>query len=313
MLVWYGKLSVLDLTIIPSACKLSNNFVCPAEKAAHCRDGPSILYAMKPVSYLDILRRTKKNNCGECGHPTCMAFAVVVAKTGGDPILCPYIDLAGLTLPEAAADNLSELARKRDLALIKHLKTKIMPLDFAALTEPLGADCSADQDDTLVFSYLGQKVTFSKDTILLGGAEPEDPRDQILLYNYVASGGGRRPDNNWIGLESLPNSISKVKTLETYCENRLADLFTGWETDRILDLGRKLDGVPEPDTAASLGVIIPVLPMVPQYLLFWDHEPADGFAARVKLLFDQHVLDYLDLESLVFSAERLADRFEEFL
>jgi hypothetical protein len=267
---------------------------------------------MTSVSYLDILRRTKKDNCGKCGHPTCMAFAVVVAKTGGDPTLCPYIDLTGLTLPEAGANTVSELARERDLELIKHLKTKIVPLGFAALAEPLGAEWSADHPDTLVFYYLGQEVMFNKDIILLDGAKPEDPRDQILLYNYVASGGGRRPGNNWIGLESLPNSISKVKTLETYCENRLADLFTGRETDRILNLGQKLGGIPEPDTAASLGVIIPVLPMVPQYLLFWDHEPEDGFAARVKLLFDQHVLDYLDLESLIFSAERLADRFEEF-
>ena len=267
---------------------------------------------MTSVSYLDILRRTKKDNCGKCGHPTCMAFAVVVAKTGEDPTLCPYIDLTGLTIPEAAANNLSELARERDLELIRHLKTKIVPLDFAALAVPLGADWSIDQPDTLVFSYLGQEVTFSKDTILLDGTEPEDPRDQILLYNYVASKGGRRPGNNWIGLESLPNSISKVKTLETYSENRLADLFTGRETESILHLGRKLGGIPEPDTTASVGVIIPVLPMVPQYLLFWDHEPEEGFGARVKLLFDQHVLDYLDLESLIFSAERLADRFEEF-
>jgi hypothetical protein len=267
---------------------------------------------MTTVSYLDILRRTKKNNCGECGHPTCMAFAVAVAKTGADPTRCPSIDLAGLALPEAAADNLSELARGRDLELIRHLKTKIVLLDFAALAEPLGAAWNANQPDTLVFSYLGREVRFSKETILLDNGKPEDPRDQILLYNYVASDGGRRPGNNWLGLESLPNSISKVKTLKTYSENRLAELFTGRATESILHLGRQLGGVHEPGTTACLGVIIPVLPMVPQYLLFWDHEPADGFAARVKLLFDRYVMDYLDLESLVFSAERLADRFEEF-
>ncbi|MCI5159325.1 MAG: DUF3786 domain-containing protein, partial [Candidatus Electrothrix sp. AUS1_2] len=34
----------------------------------------------------------------------------------------------------------------------------------------------------------------------------------------------------------------------------------------------------------------------------------DGFDARVKILFDQHVMDFLDLESLVFAAERMADR-----
>ncbi len=242
-----------------------------------------------------------------------MAFAVAVAKTGGDPSRCPYIDLTGLTLPEAAADTVSELARERDLELIRHLKSKIVSLDFSVLAEPLGAAWSANQPDTLIFSYLGREVTFSKDGILLDNNEPEDPRDQILLYNYVASGGGRRPSNNWLGLESLPNSISKVKTLETYCEKRLADLFTGREAEQILNFVRKLDGIPEPETTASLGVIIPVLPMVPQYLLFWDHEPEDGFDAKVKLLFDQHVMDYLDLESLIFSAERLADRFEDFL
>jgi hypothetical protein len=187
-----------------------------------------------------------------------------------------------------------------------------MPLHFPTLAEPLGAEWKANQPDTLVFSYLGQEVLFSKDTILLDSAEPEDPRDQILLYNYVASGGRRRPDGDWIGLESLPNSISKVKTLETYCENRLADLFTGKAPDHILAHNRKMGGIPEPDTTASLAIIIPVLPLVPQYLLFWDQEPEDGFGARVKLLFDRNVLDYLDLESLVFSAERLADRLENF-
>ncbi len=33
----------------------------------------------------------------------------------------------------------------------------------------------------------------------------------------------------------------------------------------------------------------------------------DGFEARVKILFDQNVMDFLDLESLVFAAERMAD------
>jgi hypothetical protein len=48
--------------------------------------------------------------------------------------------------------------------------------------------------------------------------------------------------------------------------------------------------------------------MVPQYLLFWEEEPEDGFEPKVKVLFDHHVLDFLDLESLVFSAERFAER-----
>jgi hypothetical protein len=268
---------------------------------------------MTPVSYLDILRRTKKNNCGACGYSTCMAFAVAVAKTGADPGRCPDLDLTDMPVSAPEAENIDDLARQRDLTLIDHLRTKIAPLDLAALAGPLGARWSADHPDVLSFSYLGRMVRFGRNTILLDGTEPEDPRDQILLCNYVASGGGRRPANDWLGLESLPNSISKVKTLETYGEKRLADLFSGRQPDYLLGLLEKIGGIAEPNAAASLGVIIPVLPMVPQFLLFWDAEPEDGFAARTKLLFDRHVLDFLDLESLVFSAERLADRLAEMI
>ncbi|MCW5200548.1 DUF3786 domain-containing protein, partial [Desulfobulbus sp. F4] len=43
----------------------------------------------------------------------------------------------------------------------------------------------------------------------------------------------------------------------------------------------------------------------------WEADTEDGFAAKVKVLFDHHVLDFLDLESLVFAAERMADRLLE--
>lgn len=58
--------------------------------------------------------------------------------------------------------------------------------------------------------------------LTLAGGPPDDPRDQILLYNYVAFGGGVAPSETWIGMESLPNSISKISTLSTYCEQKLA-------------------------------------------------------------------------------------------
>ena len=53
--------------------------------------------------------------------------------------------------------------------------------------------------------------------------------------------------------------------------------------------------------------------MVPQFLLFWEGEPEDGFEPKAKVLFDHHVLDFLDLESLVFSAERFAERLVHLL
>lgn len=253
----------------------------------------------------EILGRTPKTNCRQCGQLTCLAFAALVAKSGVDPKKCPFINLSGLEIESKKGSALEELAQERDFELIEYLKSKIAVLDFLRIAPGLGAAC---ENDTLFFNYLGQRVQLSKKQVLLDQKEPEDPRDQILLYNYVHSEGGRSPLNNWVGLESLPNSISKVKTLATYCEDRLASLFSGKPQNLLIDLGESIGGIHDPSASATAGIIFPVLPMVPQYLLFWDAEPAEGFDAKVKILFDRNVMDFLDLESLVFSAERLADR-----
>ncbi|OGQ96700.1 MAG: hypothetical protein A2521_07360 [Deltaproteobacteria bacterium RIFOXYD12_FULL_57_12] len=266
---------------------------------------------MSPSSLLDIVRRTPKNNCGQCGYPTCLAFAAAVTATGVDHGRCPFLDCAGLTFAAAPAAVLDELARERDLALVDHLKTKIAGHDFAAVAGPLGATWSAAQPDALIFTYLGQQVSMSKAVLLMNGLAPSDPRDQILLYNYVERGGGPLPIGPWIGLESLPNTISKVRTLAVYGEEPLARHLAGLNSGQRQTVAGQLGAQAAPVAGAALGLIVPVLPRLPLYVIFWGAEPEDGFTARVKVLFDEQVLTILDLESLVFCAERLAERVAE--
>ena len=79
----------------------------------------------------------------------------------------------------------------------------------------------------------------------------------------------------------------------------------------LTDLGVQLDGYdgpPDLGSTATSSLVVPVLPMVPQYLLFWEEDAEVGIEAKAKVLFDHSVLDFLDLESLVFSAERFAER-----
>lgn len=267
----------------------------------------------------EFLKYTPGTNCGECGHPACLAFAVAVTMGGLNSATCPHVDPA--SLPEefraAAEDRGGGLERvekgqdERDMALVAHLKSKVRDLDFSALAEKLGALWDAARPGILVFEYLGRRVELGVESVLMDGEELVDPRDQILLYNYVAYGGGRKPDNTWIGLESLPNTISKVRTLATYCEDRLARRFAGRPGD-LARICTQLGTQPgQGEQSGSVSMVVPVLPFAPQYLLFWDEEPEDGFEARVKVLFDHHVLDFLDVESLVFAAERLADRIAE--
>ncbi len=262
------------------------------------------------------LKYTPASNCGECGYPACLAFAVAVTKGGVSPQLCPYVqgelpaDLAPVQ-KDAGLDAVDRGQEERDMALVVHLKSKVKDLDFKALALRLGADWSAEQPDVLELFYLGRPAVVGRDYVALAGEALVDPRDQILLYNYAAFGGGRVPDGTWVGMESLPNSISKIRTLATYCELRLAKRFSG-RVQKLSELAVKAGGVSGPeDQSGDVGMIISVLPHVPLYLLFWDEEPEDGFEARVKVLFDHNVMDFLDLESLVFASERMADRLAE--
>ena len=256
----------------------------------------------------EIVRRTPKTNCRQCGYPTCLAFSAAVAKSGESFGKCPYLDTNGLDSGQEKGVALEELPGQRDLALIEHLKDKISALDFTRIAAPLGASLCGEGNQTLSFPFLAQEVLLSRQGILLDGRTPDDPRDQILIYNYIHSQGGAAPAMDWIGLETLPNSISKVRTLATYCENRLAELFAPLPAATIMAACRALGGSPHPAPSATLGCIIPVLPRIPQYLVYWEAEPDEGFPAKVKMLFDRQVLNFLDLESLIFSAERLADR-----
>jgi len=255
---------------------------------------------------LEVVARTPKNNCRECGYPTCLAFGAAVSATGIDPRRCPHLNLEGLNI-QVAGVALEDAARQRDLALVEHLQSKIAGADFAALAPRLGATWDA-ATELMTFVYLGQSVVLGKNSIRIDNREPEDPRDQILLYNYVHSGGGDLPVGPWLGLESLPNSIAKVRTLATYCETPLTRLFNGHPLDQLLSGTTAAGGTPVVNPSATMTFIFPVLPRLPQQVIFWAEEPEDGFAARVKILFDQRVLDYLDIESLVFSSERLAER-----
>lgn len=261
---------------------------------------------------LEILQKTPRNNCGKCGYLTCLAFSAAVSKTGEDPAKCPFIDKRELPKMSPVADSMEDIGKEHDLALIKHLKEKIANLTFLEIAPRLGITLTAGTTDTLSFKYLGQETVVNKiEGITIEAHEPEDPRDQILLYNYIHASGGRKPAGNWLGLESLPNSISKIKTLARYGEEPIAELFSNIPPETIIKACQRLDAVPIHESSATIALTFPVLPMLPLQLLFWEAEPEDGFTAKVKILFDEHVMDFLDLESLVFTTERLADRLHQ--
>ena len=52
---------------------------------------------------LDIFKMLPKTNCGECGVPTCMAFAMKLASKSAELSACPYASAEAIELIGAAS------------------------------------------------------------------------------------------------------------------------------------------------------------------------------------------------------------------
>jgi len=221
----------------------------------------------------------------------------------------------GFAIADRGAGGLSGvdgLLDEKDRALVTYLKNKVRKVDLSSAASGLGCEWSGSAPDLLRFRYLGQDVTLSSEGVFFGDKEVDDPRDQILLYNYVFFGGGAARTGEWVGMESLPNSISKVRTLRVYCEERIAAHFCG-RVAALKGCAAWIDGTLKEgqEYACSAAFQVEVLPRLPVMLLFWDEDREDGFPPRVKVLYDRNALSVLDLESLVFASERMAERLVE--
>jgi hypothetical protein len=75
----------------------------------------------------------------------------------------------------------------------------------------------------------------------------------------------------------------------------------------LFEAGKTLgaESVEDLDSRADVALLFRPLPRIPVMLLFWDADPAEGFDAEVKLLFDETITEHLDIESIIFLSERL--------
>jgi len=94
---------------------------------------------------LDIFKQLPKTNCGECGVPTCLAFAMKLAAGGASLNACPHVtEEAKAALSSASAppmrgvtigtgDNALKIGE--ELVLFRHEKTFFNPPGFALLID----------------------------------------------------------------------------------------------------------------------------------------------------------------------------------
>ena len=260
---------------------------------------------------VDLYKKLPATNCGDCGKPSCLAFATQVVGYGYEVKECPHLEAATRKEIEEALKRQREkgvyVKKENHKITREHLKEKIRNHDFEAIYSGLEVGYAVnDGVEALKIPYFGRVVTMRHTGIVRDKDEEFDPWDEVLLYNYIFFSGSKPLKGNWVGLESFPNSLSKRVALEEGCHRRINQVFAG--AQRELDSAcEKLGGSSVTDGHnADLAYRFQPLPKLPLLLLFWDEDKEEGFDSQTKVLFDESAMEYLDLEGLTFVAEKLA-------
>ena len=269
------------------------------------------------LTILQLVKALPMTNCGDCGYATCIAFASHVVKKKESLTLCPHIpsDIFPALNKEIQSQQAKNLhvAPDRFKTAKEFVTGKIRDIDFAELAPFLGGRyVKKDGRDWIILSYLGRLYEISKEEArALENSEEQDVWDIILLYNYIASNCRQSPTGNWISIDALPGSIPKKPELEETCEKRIAQAFKG-DIEGLETAVKILGGISaDVETSADVRMVLRPLPKIPFLLLFWDEDTTEGFEARAKVLFDETILCFLDIESAVFLAEKMASRLIE--
>lgn len=252
-----------------------------------------------------------KTNCKECGFPTCLAFAGMVVSQMHPLKNCPHIP------PEVLKDAQVELAEQyrqgkwlqKDMALealaYAREQTSSMKLEHVALR--IGGELvTAEGDDYIQLPYFNTYIRVNNDKVMDDAGQPLTRNEQTFVYIHIASGGIRKPTGVMKSFKEFPNTVSKVVNMEQYVETPIQKRFSS-HLDELKSKCIQAGGrdVGDQYDASDLAFHFQVFPKIPVVLLFWDQH--DGFEADAKLLFDETVIEHLDIECIMFLSEHLCN------
>jgi hypothetical protein len=264
------------------------------------------------LSVIDIYKKLlPQTNCGDCGFRTCLAFAGMVVSEQLPLENCPYI--ARDKIQDARQELQKQYAEgkwtRRDMSqdALQWARERAASMTMVDLPQRIGGKLLDSADgQSLELPYFNGFIHIKHGHIKKADGSPLTRWEQVFLFNHMAQGGSSLPTGNWKGLVDFPNTVSKIKSMKNHVEAPLIERFSGKAEElknNALSFGGKL--ISDASINADAALLFNPLPRIPVMLLFWDENPDDGYGAEVKLLFDETVIDHLDIESIMFLSERI--------
>jgi hypothetical protein len=162
--------------------------------------------AAMPLSVVDIYQKLlPKTNCGECGFPTCLAFASMVVAEILSLDKCPHIEPAKLEPAQQELDDQHAAGKwtKRDMAAdaLQWARERAASMQIADLPSRIGGRLLKDgKHDILELPYFKDVILIKTGGILKQNGDLLNRWEQVFIYNHMAQGGYREPTGKWKGL-----------------------------------------------------------------------------------------------------------------
>lgn len=254
---------------------------------------------------MEVFKLLKKDNCRDCGKPTCLAFAGAVFQGQMTIDQCPHIDRE---IVKSYGTEKNTRVNEMEAEYIKKLenyKKEIQGIDLELRAEKTGGRFEREK---LIIKIMGKDFSVDK-TGELSTDIHINPWISIPFYEYVLRGKGLELTSNWVQLRELENGADWNNFFKHQCEKpmkEVADNYTNFFEDIIkLFKGEKVENHYDADIA----LIIYPFPKVPMLICY--NEPEDGLGSDLNLFFDETASENLGVELLYRLGTGVSVMFEK--
>jgi len=263
-----------------------------------------------PLSVVDLYAKIlPKTNCKDCGFLTCIAFAGMVVSEMHPLKNCPHIKSELLENAQKELDEQYKQGKwlKKDMAqeALAYAKQQTSSMNIREIALRIGGELVTHEGIAQIkLPYFNKYILINNEKVVDNSDKELTRNEQTFVYIHIAQGGIKKPTGNMKSFKEFPNTVSKVISMKSYVEEPLKKAFTS-NLEKLKLACEKSGGkdVIDQYESCDLAFNFSVFPKIPVTLLFWDQ--GEGFDADAKLLFDETIIEHLDIESIIFLSEHL--------
>jgi hypothetical protein len=263
---------------------------------------------MAPIKTpLDLYKHLPKTNCGDCGTPSCLAFAAAVIREEKHIAACPHLgreavkDLEGRIVRPVNLENIRE-------DQLRVMREKVRTVDIVSRAEPLGAK---NNGDSITIQCLGKDFTVDRAGMVASQCHTH-AWFSLPLLDYILHSRGRDTSGKWVPFRELEHGKTWNPLFEQRCEKPLKRIADSYQ-DLFGDLVAMFGGASSYNAFGSdIDVVLHPFPKVPVLICYWKPEE-DGMPSKLNLFFDDTAEDNLSIESLFTLGTGMVRMFEKIM